>query len=166
MARRTTARNPEPLPPEQATIDEESAWLFVLRSLSARAQSQIEIERKLAARGVPVDVIESAIGRAASYGYVDDASLAGQLARGMLSRGYGRRRAERKLRERGLSVEMATAALEEAYGERDELELARAALGRRSIADDADRRRAVAFLARRGFSAGAAWRAVRDSSTD
>lgn len=145
-------------------LDEESAWLFVLRSLSARSQSQIEIERKLAAKGASVAVIESAIERAAGYGYLDDASLAGQLARGMLSRGYGRRRAEQKLRERGLPVEIALGALDDAYGERDELELARSALGRRSITDDADRRRAVAFLARRGFSAGTAWRAVRDAS--
>ena len=94
MARRTTARNPEQLPREALPLDEESAWLFVLRSLSARSQSQIEIERKLAAKGASVAVIESAIERAAGYGYLDDASLAGQLARGMLSRGYGRRRAE------------------------------------------------------------------------
>ena len=161
MARRTTARNPE-----EAKIDEESAWLFVLRSLSARSQSQVEIERKLAAQGASVAVIESAIERAAGYGYLDDASLAGQLARGMLSRGYGRRRAEHKLRERALPVEIATGALDEAYGEQDELALARAALGRRSIADAADRRRAVAFLARRGFSAGTAWRAVREASPD
>ena len=166
MAQRTTTRNPEQLAQKASTIDEESAWLFVLRSLSARSQSQVEIERKLAAKGASVAVIESAIERAAGYGYVDDASLAGQLARGMLSRGYGRRRAEQKLRERGLPVEIASGALGEAYGERDELELARAALGRRSITDDADRRRAVAFLARRGFSAGTAWRAVREASPD
>ena len=66
-----------------------------------------------------------------------------------------------KLRERGLRGPGADAALDEAYGEQDEAELAREALGRRSVADDADRRRALAFLARRGFSAGAAWAAIR-----
>ena len=75
--------------------------------------------------------------------------------------GYGRRRAEQKLRERGLRGAVADAALDEAYGEQDEAELAREALGRRPVADDADRRRALAFLARRGFSAGAAWAAIR-----
>ena len=137
------------------------ARLFVVRSLSVKMQSTAEIERKLAARDVPADIAQEAIERVAGYGYLDDATLAGQLARGMRSRGYGRRRAEHKLRERGLRGPGADAALDEAYGDRDEAELAHEALGRRSVADDADRRRALAFLARRGFSAGAAWAAIR-----
>jgi SOS response regulatory protein OraA/RecX len=79
----------------------------------------------------------------------------------MLARGYGRRRAEQKLRARGLSGAVAAAALAETYrdGENEDA-LARAALGRRGVATDADRRRAIAYLARRGFSARAAWKAV------
>ena len=142
------------------------ARLFVVRSLAVRMQSAAEIEKKLVARDVPPEVARQAIERVAGYGYIDDASLAGQLARGMQSRGYGRRRAEQKLRARGLSGALAETALDEAYGGRDEVGLAREALGRRAVADDADRRRAVAFLARRGFSAGAAWKAVRDAADD
>lgn len=138
------------------------ARLFVVRSLAARMQSVAEIERKLAARDIPAEVAREAIDRVSRYGYLDDASLAGQLARGMQSRGYGRRRAEQKLRARGLSGAPAAKALDEAYGDLDEVELARQALGRRSVVDDAARRRAVAFLARRGFSAAAAWKAVRE----
>jgi len=138
------------------------ARLFVVRSLAVRMQSVAEIERKLAARDVPPDVAREAIERVAGFGYLDDASLAGQLARGMLARGYGRRRAAQKLRARGLSAHTAERALAETYDSGDELELARQALGRRSVADDAARRRAVAFLARRGFSASAAWKAVRE----
>ena len=52
----------------------------------------------------------------------------------------------------------------DAYGSEDEVELARAALGRRAVGDDAERRRAVAFLGRRGFSASSAWKAVRDAA--
>jgi len=142
------------------------ARLFVVRSLAARMQSKAEIEKKLAARDVPPGVAQEAIERVAAYGYIDDASLAGQLARGMQSRGYGRRRAEQKLRSRGLSGQIAEAALDEAYGDRDEISLAREALGRRAVADDADRRRAIAFLARRGFSARAAWKAVQEATAD
>ena len=80
--------------------------------------------------------------------------------------GYGRRRADQKLRARGLPRALADTALDEVYGAHDETALAREALGRRTVADDADRRRAVAFLARRGFSAGAAWRAVRKAADD
>jgi len=142
------------------------ARLFVVRSLAVRMQSAAEIERKLAARDVPPEVAREAIERVKEYGYIDDASLAGQLARGMQARGYGRRRAEQKLRARGLPRALADAALDEAYGGRDEVVLAREALGRRAVADDADRRRAVAFLARRGFSAGAAWKAVREAADE
>ncbi len=142
------------------------ARLFVVRSLAVRMQSVAEIERKLAARDVPPDVAREAIERVAGYGYIDDASLAGQLARGMRSRGYGRRRAEQKLRTRGLPGRIAEAALDEAYGDHDEISLAREALGRRAVADDAERRRAIAFLARRGFSARAAWKAVHDAAAD
>lgn len=141
------------------------ARLFVVRSLAVRMQSAAEIERKLLARDVPPTVAREAIERVAGYGYIDDTSLASQLARGMRARGYGRRRAEQKLRTRGLPSSLAEAALDEAYGGCDEVALAREALGRRALTDEADRRRAVAFLARRGFSAGAAWKAVR-SATD
>jgi SOS response regulatory protein OraA/RecX len=79
----------------------------------------------------------------------------------MRGRGYGRRRAEQKLRVRGLQGDYVNAALDDAYGEQDEAALAREALGRRSVSDDSDRRRALAFLARRGFSAAAAWAAIR-----
>jgi len=137
------------------------ARLFVVRSLSVRAQSTAEIEKKLLARDVPANIALEAIERVMGYGYLDDAALAGQLVRGMLGRGYGRRRAEQKLRERGLGGPTAVAALAEAYEAQDEAALALEALGRRPVTDDAERRRALAFLTRRGFSSGAAWAAVR-----
>lgn len=145
----------------EAALARVRARLFVIRSLSVRAQSTAEIERKLAARDVPADIALEAIERVRGYGYLDDAALAHQLARGMRGRGYGRRRAEQKLRERRLQGPCVDTALDDAYGDQDEAALAREALGRRSVADDADRRRALAFLARRGFSAAAAWAAVR-----
>ena len=145
----------------EAALARARARLFVVRSLSTKAQSTAEIERKLAARDVPADIAREAIERVIGYGYLDDEALAGQLARGMRDRGYGRRRTEQKLRERGLSGPIAAAALAEAYEERDEAALALEALGRRSVVADPDRRRALAFLARRGFSAGAAWAAIR-----
>lgn len=137
------------------------ARLFVVRSLAARAQSVAEIEAKLAAREVPPELAAEAVALALDYGYLDDASLAAQLARGHVSRGYGRRRAAQALRTRGLPDAVAEPALAEAY-EGDEAGQARAALGRRSFGEgDPGRRRAVAFLARRGFSASASWAAVK-----
>jgi regulatory protein len=137
------------------------ARLFVVRSLAARPQSVSEIEAKLAARGVAPELAAEAVALALDYGYLDDASLAAQLARGHVARGYGRRRAAQALRTRGLPQALAEHALEEAY-DGDEVEQALAALGRRAFGEgDGARRKAVAFLARRGFSPAASWAAVK-----
>lgn len=144
--------------------DTEQASRFVANSLAARAQSVAEIEVKLARRGVSEAAARAAIDDALRLGYLNDAELAGQVARGTRSRGYGRRRAAAALRRRGLSPADAEVALDDAYGEEDELELALAALGSRAIVDDeAGRRRVVGFLVRRGFPTGVAWQAVREA---
>lgn len=141
-----------------------AARAFVVKSLAARAQSVGEIERKLAARGIASDVAATVIDEAVRLGYLDDAELAGELARGFRARRYGRRRASAAMRRRRLDAAVAEAALDDAYGSADEAALAVAALGSRTLTDAADRRRAVAFLVRRGFSPGAAWQAVRRRS--
>jgi len=119
-----------------------------------------EIEAKLAARGVGPEEAAAAVSTATRLGYLDDGELAGQLARGLRSRGYGRRRAAQTLRRRRLPAALAQIALEDAYGDVDEDTLARSALGARKVGDEPSRRRAASFLVRRGFSIGAAWRAV------
>lgn len=134
---------------------------FVCNSLAAKAQSIAEIEAKLAARGVGAEEAATVVSEALRLGYLDDAELAGQLARGLRVRGYGRRRALQALRRRGVPDPVAEAAVDAVYGDADEDALARSALGRRRTDDDASRRRAASFLVRRGFSSGAAWRAVR-----
>lgn len=140
---------------------ERTAATFVVNSLAAKAQSVAEIESKLERRGVPGDVAAAVIADALRLGYLDDAALAGQLARGFVSRGFGRRRAAAALGRRGVPTALADEAVAAAYGATDEVELARAALGSRRVDGDASRRRAVGFLIRRGFSGAAAWQAVR-----
>ncbi len=137
------------------------ATTFVVNSLAAKAQSVAEIETKLARRGISEEEAAAVVDEARRLGYLDDAELAGQLARGFVSRGFGRRRAGATLRRRGLEDAVAVAALDAAYGGASEVELARAALRHRPLTADADRRRAAAFLARRGFSSAAAWTAIR-----
>jgi regulatory protein len=143
-----------------------AARAFVVHSLAARAQSVREIERKLAARGAPSDVVEAVIDEAVRLGYLNDAELAGQLAHGFRERRYGRRRAAAAMRRRCLDATVAEAALDAAYGDADEARLAVDALGSRVLTDAGDRRRAVAFLVRRGFSPSAAWEAVREQGGD
>jgi SOS response regulatory protein OraA/RecX len=141
-----------------------AARSFVVNSLAARAQSVAEIEAKLAALDVPPDVAAAVIAEARELGYLDDAELAGQLARGFRTRGYGRRRAAQAHRRRGLSLVSETA-LDAAFGE-EEAELAAAALGSRPTGDPKARRRAVAFLVRRGFTPAVAWQVVEARGRD
>jgi len=70
------------------------------------------------------------------------------------------------MRRRLLDAAAVDAALDQAYADADEADLALDALGARVLTDAGDRRRAVAFLRRRGFSPDAAWRAVRGHGTD
>ncbi|MBA2295868.1 MAG: regulatory protein RecX [Actinobacteria bacterium] len=134
---------------------------FVVNSLAARAQSVAEIEAKLVAREVPDHLIDEVVAEARRLGYLDDAELAGQLARGYRSRRYGRRRAAETLRRRRIASAEVETALEAAYSEAEESVLAAAALGTRPVTDPTERGRAVAFLVRRGFSARVAWEVVR-----
>ena len=136
---------------------------FVVNSLAAKAQSVTEIEAKLAARGVTAELAARLVADARRLGYLDDAELAGQLARGFRTRGYGRRRAAQALHRRGLAA-VAEAALDAVYGDVGEAELAGAALGTRTVSDAAAQRRAVAFLVRRGFSSSTAWSVVKERS--
>lgn len=138
--------------------------VFVYNSLAAKAQSVAEIEVKLAARGVAAGEAAAAVEEALRLGYLDDAELAGQLARGLRTRGFGRRRAAQTLRRRLVPEAVARAALDEAFGDVDERALAARALGRRVVEDEASRRRTASFLVRRGFSPAAAWGAVRARS--
>lgn len=151
---------------QRAAIEEQlgdEARGLVLRSLATRGRSLAEVRRTLASREVPEPIAEAAIETVAGYGYLDDAALAGQIVRGLLERGYGRRRAAQALRQRGIGAEDAAAALEVGFGDADEVTLARAAIARREIgAGERGAARAVAYLERRGFSAEAAWRAMRE----
>ena len=151
--------------PERAPRDEHDpvarARAFVVNSLAAKAQSVAEIGAKLSARGTPPEVADGVITEAQRLGYLDDTELAGQLARGFRERGFGRRRAAAALRRRQVGEAAAADALGAAFDDVEEWNLADAALGSRPTQDASDRRRAVAFLVRRGFSSGVAWQVVR-----
>ena len=139
-----------------------AARTFVVNSLAARAQSVAEIEAKLAAQDVPADIAAAVVDEApaapgsSTTSSSPDSSPVDTLARlrpaagGAGAPGPGCSRGE------------ASGALEEAYGDADEVAVARAALGSRTTADAKTERRAVAFLVRRGFSPGAAWAVVRE----
>jgi regulatory protein len=139
----------------------EQAKSFLLRSLGARAQTERELDRKLARRGIPPEVAAEALLFVRGYGFTDDAAVARRVAEGVRDSGYGAGRAEAKLRARGVEPELVREVLAEVFsGDADEaLERARRALGSRYVLPD-EREKAFAFLCRRGFSLDVARRAV------
>jgi regulatory protein len=139
----------------------EAAKSFLLRSLGARAQTERELDRKLARRGVPPEVAAEALLFVRSYGFTDDAALARQVCASVRAAGCGAGRAEAKLRARGVPPDEVRAAIAEVFAGEPEEELTRAqhVLGTRYRLPE-ERQKAFAFLCRRGFPLDIARRAV------
>ena len=86
---------------------------------SGRGRSRWRRSRRSSlAREVPAEIAGRSSRRRVRLGYLDDAELAGQLARGYRSRGYGRRRASVGLRRRRIAPVEAEAALDSATASR------------------------------------------------
>lgn len=140
----------------------EKSKLFLMRSLSVRAQTRAELARKLKEREVPEEAANRALDAVTSYGFIDDSEVARSLARSMQERGYGKRRVSMKLREKGIADEIAAELIEEMFPQDAELIAARRALRNRQVSDDPKHmKRLTDFLIRRGFSYGAASGALR-----
>lgn len=140
---------------------------YVLRSTSARPQTEAELRDKLRGREVPDEVADEALTKARALGAVDDRAfaLAWVQDRGHV-RGFGESRLRQELRRRRVPEEI----LEEALAcleDRDEEEAALALARRRaqqmpaSLPPETVARRVMGFLVRRGYGPGVAQRAVR-----
>jgi regulatory protein len=145
-----------------------------LKLLTARPRSRAELAEALRRRGVTADVAEPVLDRLAEVGLVDDAAFAETTVHsGHAYRGLGRRALSAELRHKGVADEVAREAVA-AVAPEDEEQRARELVRRRlrttspagaegTAGDDGKlARRLAAMLARKGYSAGLAWRVVRD----
>jgi regulatory protein len=161
-------QQPPPGDPEQDPGDPEAvARAICLRLLTQRARSRAELAEALAKRGVPDDAAERVLCRFVEVGLIDDATLATSLAGAAhRERGLARRAVAAKLRQRGLADEV-----EEALTGIDvdsERERARELVAKRQRAliglpTDVQARRLVGLLARKGYSSGMSYAAVREA---
>ncbi len=165
---------PVPGTAADATPDAEPesvARTIALRKLTVAPRTRAQLADALAGGGVPDDVADATLDRFEELGLVDDAEFARQWARSrQAGRGLARRALAYELRQRGVDDELVQEALDDPeLG--DELETARALVRRRlkgvgSAADPVERerqiRRALGMLARKGYGAGVAGRAVRE----
>ncbi len=147
------ANKPEP------TAGRTDPWPAILRLLTGRDYSQMELQRRLLAKGFDQTSIDDALQRCLELGYLDDARYALQRATSLMTQGRAvGPRILADLRQRGISEELACQALDKAREACDEEELLTSLLQRRfpdfsyNSAPAKERQRVVHFLQRRGFS--------------
>ncbi len=152
----------------ELTLEEasEQARETALRILTAAPKSRGELERSLARKGYPEQVVSGLVDRFDEVGLVDDSAYAELIVRTRhAERGLARRAIAAELRRRGIEDDVASDALEQI--EPDDERAAAAELARKHVArtrgQDREKRvrRAVAALARKGHSPSVAFAAVR-----
>lgn len=124
----------------------------LLRLLQRRPRSRSECEQRLAGWGVGQAGVDEIVARLGAAGLLDDAAMARAVSTSLRGRGHGHLRAAADMYRYGLEEPAGHAAVQEhAAGD---LAAARAQLQARyggRPAEPAERRRAAAHLARRGF---------------
>ena len=135
-----------------------TAYVESLLLLGRRELSVQQLRDRLLEREHSREDIDRAITLLIENKALDDARVAGAYVRTALKvKGRGRLRIQRELQEMGISKEVATEALAEAFGEVDERVLVTKALAKKlrdnqKIATPAEYARVFQFLMRQGFS--------------
>ncbi|MGO8684757.1 MAG: regulatory protein RecX [Thermoleophilia bacterium] len=134
------------------------------RLLGQRARSRHELAERLSQKGYEVLLVSRVLESLAASGLIDDGAFAQAFAADKRRFGsWGDERIARELNRLGVPAEFIATAIGPSDATRD-LERAAAALrkyGAPRGERDADMRRAVAVLRRRGFSASTSYRAMR-----
>jgi regulatory protein len=136
-----------------------SCFDCALRVLALRDHSMAELRRKLKTKGYEAEEIEGSVERLLELNYLDDARFARSFAESSIrnGRGYGAR-LKLELARRGVAGDIVQETLAQASEEFGEAETLARTIERRypgfdpATASDKERRKAVAYLQRKGFS--------------
>lgn len=164
-SRASSSADLPPLAPEA-----HEAATAALRLLRHRPRSEHELRQRLIAKEFAPEAVSEALERVRAWGLLDDADFAAEWVRGRRRRrGRSRGALERELRDKGVAeghIADAVSGIDESDERRQASELVRARLERRPAAAvsgpeaQGERRRLVAFLARRGYPTGLAMSVV------
>lgn len=141
----------------------EQAFEAAGRLIAHRARSEHELRGRLARKGHDPEVVDAVVERCLELRLLDDAAFARERAGGLARRGTGPRLMRARLAAAGVDEGRTGASIEAALeGAGGEEALARETLRRRygdpADLDDTQRRKAAAWLVRRGFSPSVAGR--------
>ena len=134
-----------------------SPYIDGLKLLGQRELSEAQVRQRLARREHGEAAIDEAVARLKQERALDDARVAGAIARTQtLVRKRGKLRARQEIERAGISRALAQQAVDDVFSELDPDELLQAALGKRlrgeaRIADDAEFRRLYRYLMGQGF---------------
>jgi regulatory protein len=155
------------MPADDTRSEPERAREICLRLLAVRPRTRAELATALARRQISDEVIAEVLDRYDEVGIVDDAAFArAWVSSRHHGRGLARRALADELRRRGVETAVASEALE-TLDDDEEAATARALVDRKlrttSGTPEAVFRRLVGMLARKGYPAGVAIRAVKDA---
>jgi len=144
------------------------ARTILLDKLTGQPRTRAELAGLLAEREIPDDVADEVLDRFTDVGLIDDAAFANAWVESRhRGRGLGKRALAQELRRRGVDDELARDALDELDPEQEE-ETARTLVRRklrsmRALDREVAMRRLLGMLARKGYPASVAIRAVKDA---
>jgi len=146
----------------------EGVWELAVGAIARKERTVAELRDWLAGRDVEQAEIEAALARLIEIGELDDERYAERYAEDKRSlRGWGPDRIREALIGRGIERSVAEAAAG-GEGPADQAERAAALLRDRGVdlGRDEGRRKALAYLARRGYDSEIAYQAVRLAERD
>jgi regulatory protein len=144
----------------------DTAYLSALKQLARRELSEAQLRQRLSRRGFPADDIDTAVSRLREDGSLDDARVAGAIARSQVGlKKRGPLRVRREIEAAGIAPALAERAIAEVYAGVDSDALLAAAIdrrvGSRGLEDDRDLARVYRYLLGQGFDADRAMRALK-----
>ena len=154
-------------PEEPPRPPSEVAREICLRQLAVRPRTRAELAKALTQREIADEVIAEVLDRYDEVGIIDDAAFArAWVSSRHHGRGLAKRALANELRQKGVDAETAIEALE-VLDDDAEAETARTLVDRklRTTTGTPEQlvRRLVGMLARKGYSAGVAYRVVKDA---
>ena len=156
-------------PKKRDPVGEAGLFEYAVGALSRRMRTVRDLKRLMKTRAHEGDAgerdMDRVVERLIELKYLSDTRFAQDFTRlRKENQGFGRRRVAQDLAVKGVDKELAAATLEDAYGEADEVELARRYCERKRIPQPKDQKETVRVmnrLMRAGYGSGAIFKLLR-----